>query len=249
MQKHLGKADAARETLRLAGGVSDPVERALESAQLAEESGNAAGFAAALDAIDAKEPRVAGYLRDVALRRGALAAAAIARIESNEGKDAADRVRLAVSTFGELPSGVKPGDALRLARAAKDDWAGWIAAIRVAQRKGDAAAAADAAIEALAALPRELRLGVDAIGVLADAGRFKDAERAASILISIGGLEPSLREAAARLEIARGDGAKALLQLDAIVDPAAKGRTQELRAQAFALRGDMKAAVQGGSEA
>ncbi|MCE2881095.1 MAG: tetratricopeptide repeat protein [Planctomycetaceae bacterium] len=249
VQKLLGKVDAARETLRLAGGVSDPVERALDSARLAEESGNAADFALALDAIDAKEPRVAGYLRDVALRRGTLSAVAIGRIESSEGKDAAARVRLAVSTYSERMEDIQPAEALARARAAKDDWAGWIAAIRVAQRKGDPAVAAGAATEALAALPRELRLGVDAIAALTDAGRFKDAERAASTLLSIGALEPSLREAAARLETARGDGAKAILQLDAIVDPAAKGRTRELRAQAFALRGDMKAAVQGGSEA
>lgn len=249
VQRLLGKDAEARETLRLAGGASDPVERALDAARDAEEKGDAAAFAAALGGADAKDARVGSYLRDVVLRRGPLAEPALARIGEAVDAKAAARVALAAATYGPtLPKDVTSAAALDLAREARDDWAGWIAAIRIAARRGESSAAAAAAAEALAALPRELRLGVDAIDALTNAGRFGDAERAAAVLISVGSLEPSLREAAARLEIARGDGTKALLQLDAIVDAAAKGRTRDLRAQAFALKGDMKAAAVGASE-
>ncbi|MFM7052611.1 MAG: tetratricopeptide repeat protein [Planctomycetota bacterium] len=249
VQRLLGKSAEARETLRLAGGAADPVERALEAARDAEDKGDAAAFAAALDAVDGKDARVGGYLRDVVLRRGALAVPSRDRIAAAEGAKAAERAALAAATYGERLPDIKAADALAMAREAREDWTGWVAAIRIPARRGERAAAAAAAAEALTALPRELRLGVDAIGALVDAGRFTDAERAAAVLVSIGGLEPSLREAAARLEIARGDGTKALLQLDAIVDAAAKGRTRDLRAQAFALKGDMKAAAAGASEA
>jgi len=241
-----GRQDEAALLLRTTGIEDDPIAAKVA----AVEEACAAGKTELIAGLDPAVPEFAELTRTLVLRGGACAAVALAHLERTEGPEPAARARLAAQTFSRVPAELPTiADATAATRAAPTDWTAWIAAIRTASRRGDLAAAANAVRDARRTCPLSLPLLRDSIDALVAIGAFEEARTFLAPYRGSAGFDPSVRLAAAIIELADGEGARALNELGAISDPSVRAANGEIYARVFALAGRLEDAARAGADA
>lgn len=245
-----GRGAEAEQILSSEGYADDPVLAAIAAVEQACRSGSVDSATGAIAVLDLGDDRLKEFARTLAIGGGPCGEAALARIEAVEGAAAAGRVRLVARTFVVDPSAMPTlAEAREAAKAAPQDWTGWLALIRTASRRGEIAAALEAVRESRKSCPSSLPLLQSSVDALISGGALDEARTLISPFRGASGLDPTVRLASATLEIAEGRGERALAELDALADASVRAANTALRVRAAALAGRYDAAAEARADA